>query len=61
MNFQFQSLADFISMDGHGSYVWSCYLFTLLILAVLMYWPRLKKQHLMVQMRRQRRIELNQK
>ena len=61
MHFQFQSLVDFISMDGHGGYVWGCYLFTVLTLAILTYWPLLKKQQLMAQLERQQRLDSNQK
>ena len=61
MYFQFQSLTDFISMSGHGGYVWACYLFTVLIVTILTYWPLLKKRQLVAQLARQRRIELHQK
>jgi heme exporter protein D len=61
MHFQFKSLVDFISMGGHGSYVWACYLFTVVTLVILVCWPLLKKQQLMAQIERQQRIDLNQK
>ena len=46
-------------MNGHGPYVWACYLFTALILAVLTYWPLSKKRQVMKQIARQLRIESN--
>ena len=57
MHFQFESLADFMSMSGHGSYVWSCYLLTLVTLIMLICWPFIKKRQLMAQMSRRQRIE----
>ena len=59
MQFQFQSLTELISMNGHGPYVWACYLFTVLILVVLTYWPLSKKRQVMRQIARQLRIKSN--
>ena len=37
--FKFASLAEFIAMDGHGVYVWSCTLIALIILNALVIHP----------------------
>ena len=37
--FQFESLADFISMGGHGPYVWSAYVITLTGFVYLVWAP----------------------
>ncbi len=37
--FQFESLADFISMGGHGPYVWSAYAITLTGFVYLVWAP----------------------
>lgn len=49
MTFQFESVADFIAMSGHGPYVWACYGITLFIVVYLLLSPvrqsaTLKKQ-----------------
>lgn len=59
MQFQFQSLTELISMNGHGPYVWACYLFTVFALAVLTYLPLSKKRQVMKKIARQLRIESN--
>ena len=61
MRLQFQSLTDFMSMGGHGGYVWACYLFTVLTVAVLIYWPSLKRRQLIKQIARLQRIVSNQR
>lgn len=51
MNFQFESLSDFIAMAGHGPYVWASYAVTIIALLMLVIVPYqqkkqwLKKQH----------------
>ena len=37
--FQFDSFANFMTMDGHGVYVWVSYLVTLAVMAWLVAWP----------------------
>lgn len=49
MTFQFESVADFIAMSGHGPYVWACYGITLFVVVYLLLSPvrqsaTLKKQ-----------------
>ena len=46
-------------MNGHGPYVWACYLFTVFTLAVLTYLPLSKKRQVMKKIARQLRIESN--
>ncbi len=57
MTFQFANLADFLAMSGHGGYVWSCYIITILSLVYLVVSPMRRKQNLIDQLRRQARIE----
>ena len=39
MNFQFDSLQDFLQMSGHGPYVWACYGITFVVLLYLVVRP----------------------
>lgn len=39
MNFQFDSLQDFLQMSGHGPYVWACYGITFVVLLYLVVQP----------------------
>jgi len=57
MNFQFESLIDFLTMDGHGIYVWSSYAITGVAMALLIILPYLKRKQLLVQLQRQKRLE----
>ena len=40
---RFDSLAAFISMDGHGAYIWSAYGITLVVLLANLLWPRVMR------------------
>ncbi len=40
--FQFASFSDFITMAGHGPYVWVCYLVTLMVMIWLVWSPLLR-------------------
>jgi len=42
--FQFSSLSDFLYMNGHGLYVWVCYLVTLVGFTYLGLGPYLRKK-----------------
>jgi heme exporter protein D len=55
--FQFESLSAFLSMDGHGVYVWASYAATLVPLAVIAWLPYSKKRVLIAQVQRQQRID----
>jgi heme exporter protein D len=39
MNFQFESLAEFIAMKGHGPFVWSAYTISIIAFAYLIWTP----------------------
>ncbi|MFT6388642.1 MAG: heme exporter protein D [Cellvibrionaceae bacterium] len=57
MIFQFEGLLDFLTMSGHGSYVWASYAVTLLALMFLIIIPIHQKKQLAIQIKRQQRIE----
>ncbi len=57
MIFQFESLIDFLLMDGHGIYVWGSYLITGLALSLLILLPLLKRKRVLIQVRQQKRLE----
>ncbi|HTF98796.1 MAG TPA: heme exporter protein CcmD [Cellvibrio sp.] len=44
MKFQFESVADFIVMNGHGPYVWAAYGITFTALIFLLVSPLLQKK-----------------
>lgn len=44
MKFQFESIADFIAMNGHGPYVWAAYAITFAVLIYLLVSPLLQKK-----------------
>jgi heme exporter protein D len=54
--FQFESVADFMSMSGHGPYVWACYAIAAACLTYLLVAPMLRRQSLMADLRRQAKI-----
>lgn len=54
MNFQFDSLAAFIDMAGHGPYVWLSYLFTVLVLVWLVASPLMRARRLRAALARRR-------
>jgi heme exporter protein D len=55
--FQFESMNDLFMMDGHGAYVWACYAITAIALGVLVWVPYVKKKVLIIQLKRQQRID----
>ncbi len=57
MEFQFTSFMDFLTMNGHGVYVWACYIITAIALIALIARPAMKKRALFIQLKRQLRIE----
>ncbi|KUJ79215.1 heme exporter protein CcmD [Microbulbifer flavimaris] len=57
MQFQFDSLAAFLHMDGHGTFVWAAYGVTFLTLTALALQPRLQRRRLKRELERQQRIE----
>ena len=44
MKFQFESIADFIAMSGHGPFVWASYTITFAVLIFLVINPLLQKK-----------------
>ena len=44
MNFQFDSFADFVAMNGHGPYVWAAYAITFTALIYLLVSPVLQRR-----------------
>ncbi|WP_370978552.1 heme exporter protein CcmD [Agaribacterium sp. ZY112] len=63
MNFEFQftTLAEFMSMKGHGPYVWAAYAITLVGLVTLVVQVRLAKKALVkkVKVLHMREVERN--
>lgn len=55
--FQFDSLLDFLLMDGHGFYVWFSYVVTFVALFILAFWPYRQQRTLIIQLKRQQRID----
>lgn len=56
MKFQFESLADFMTMSGHGPYVWACYAITFIALIILLVSPILQKKALIKQQQKLRKL-----
>jgi heme exporter protein D len=57
MKFQFESLEAFITMNGHGIYVWPCYIFVFAVLIGLTVSPILSQKAFLKQQKKL--IELN--
>lgn len=51
MNFYFDSAAAFWHMDGHGPYVWACYVVTVVVLIALAAAPMMRKAKFIKQQR----------
>ena len=45
IKFQFASLIDLLSMNGHGPYVWACYGLTAIVLIFLVMAPRHRQRN----------------
>lgn len=56
MKFQFESIADFIAMNGHGPYVWSAYAITFAVLIFLLASPLIQKKALVKQQQKQQKL-----
>lgn len=56
LEFQFDNLASFWAMAGHGPYVWACYGITGACLILLAVAPLRRRRVLFEQLRRQQRI-----
>ncbi len=57
MKFQFESIVDLFQMSGHGTYVWGSYIITFLIVGILIYIPYKLKRGIVVQLKRQQKLE----
>ena len=56
MKFQFESIADFIAMNGHGPYVWASYAITFAVLIFLLVSPLLQKKAFVKQQQKQQKL-----
>ncbi len=56
MKFQFESIADFIAMNGHGPYVWASYAITFSVLVFLLASPLLQKKAFVKQQQKQQKL-----
>ncbi|OZY85098.1 heme exporter protein CcmD [Cellvibrio mixtus] len=56
MKFQFESLADFLAMSGHGPYVWASYAITFIALIFLVVNPVLQQRALIKQQKKLRKL-----
>ncbi len=57
MKFQFENIVDLFQMSGHGPYVWGSYIITFLIVGILIYIPYKLKRGIVVQLKRQQKLE----
>lgn len=46
----FDSLGAALAMDGHGAFVWSAYLITMVVLAMILLAPRRRRQRALRQL-----------
>lgn len=53
--FQFESLVDFITMNGHGPYVWGAYGISALVLVYLIFRPLNRRRKLLSTLAEQQR------
>jgi len=56
MQFRFDSFAEFLSMAGHGPYVWACYFAAVLALGYIILAPISRRQSIQTQLLRQEKI-----
>lgn len=56
LEFQFASLSDFLTMSGHGAFVWASYMVTLLAIIYLLVAPIMGSRQKLAQLRKQQRI-----
>lgn len=59
MKFQFETFADFLSMSGHGPYVWAAYAITFISLVYLLLSPVRQKKAFVKQQRKMQRLAQN--
>jgi heme exporter protein D len=56
MKFQFESLAAFMAMNGHGGYVWACYAITFSALIYLVASPVIARKDFVKQQQKLQRL-----
>ncbi len=56
MQFRFESFAEFMSMAGHGPYVWACYTAALVAIAYIILTPVMRKKGIRKQLERQEKL-----
>lgn len=55
-------MADFFAMGGYAAYVWPCYVLSLLVVVLNVWWPQRRRKRLLQQLQREaRRAELQRK
>lgn len=59
MQFQFDSIAAFFAMNGHGPYVWACYAITFAILLALVIAPLVQKKSFLKQQKKWQQLQKN--
>jgi heme exporter protein D len=59
MRFQFESLDAFLTMKGHGPYVWACYILVYAILIYLTLSPVLSKKVFLKQQKKLLTLQKN--
>jgi len=52
MEFQFESLQDFLAMGDHGFYVWLCYGVSFVVLFALAIAPTIAKKRIIAKLKR---------
>lgn len=61
MQFQFDNLAEFFNMAGHGPYVWMCYLITFIAIGYLLISPIRTQKKLLQSYKRQEQVAQSEK
>ena len=51
----FDSVYDALLMEGHGGFVWSAYLFTALVLTLVLLGPRIKERKILARLKAEQR------
>jgi heme exporter protein D len=51
----FGNVADALLMEGHGVFVWSAYLFTALVLTIILLGPRIKERKILARLKAEQR------
>lgn len=54
---QFDNLADFLQMSGHGVYVWSAYIIVTITIVYLVWSPLARKRRIITEQQRRLRRE----